>query len=205
MNKHTLSFAALLFSVSLTPAFAQTVTPADPNNAAVTQRDENQQNRIEQGLKDGQLSTGEAAHLEKGEAHIDNMEAQADKSGSMSAAEKARIEAAQNRESASINRDDNNAIKGNPNSASSKRMQADVQRDANQQKRIEQGEKTGSLTPREAGKLEKGQAKDAHAQYKAGRKGYVTANNQKHLQAGENRQSKRIYNKKRNDKTTTTN
>ena len=62
------SVSLLLMSVG-SYAFAQT-SPADPNNAAVTQRDINQQDRIDQGLKDGQLSTGEAARLEKGEAHI---------------------------------------------------------------------------------------------------------------------------------------
>ena len=203
MKKHTLYLTALLISLTAAPAFAQTTTPpADPNNAAVTQRDIYQQQRIEQGLKDGQLSTGEAARLEKGEARIDQMEANADKSGSMSNAEKARIERTENRESAAITRDDNNNIKGNPISASSKRMQADVQRDVNQEKRIEQGEKTGSLTPREAGQLEHGQAKDDHREYRDGRKGYLTAQNQRQIQRSENHQSHDIYRKKHNDVTT---
>ncbi|MEP6887827.1 MAG: hypothetical protein ABI945_05840 [Nitrospirales bacterium] len=38
------------------------------------QRNINQESRIEQGLKSGQLSTGEAAKLERGEARIDRME-----------------------------------------------------------------------------------------------------------------------------------
>jgi len=37
-----------------------------------------------------------------------------------------------------------------PNSASSKRMQADAQRDVNQQERIEQGVRSGELTKKEA-------------------------------------------------------
>ena len=199
MTKTALVLALL---VSASPAFAQTVTPvptpADPNNAAVTQRDVNQQQRIESGLKDGQLSTGEAARLEKGEAHIDKMESNADKSGSMSAAEKARIEAAQNRESAAIKRDDTNAKVGNPNSVSSQRMQADVQRNVNQEKRIEQGEKTGSLTPKEAGSLERGQAKVDRSEYRAGRNGHVGKGEQAKIQSKENKQSARIYHKKHN-------
>ncbi|UUZ55732.1 hypothetical protein LP419_09440 [Massilia sp. H-1] len=44
---------------------------------------------------------------------------------------------------------------GNPNSASSQRMQADVQRNVNQQTRIENGIKSGELTNHEVAKLEK--------------------------------------------------
>ncbi len=38
------------------------------------QRDIDQQNRIEEGLQPGQLSTGEATRLEKGDARIEKME-----------------------------------------------------------------------------------------------------------------------------------
>ena len=49
MKKHTLYLTALLISLASAPAFAQTTTPAaDPNNAAVTQRDIYQQQRIDQ-------------------------------------------------------------------------------------------------------------------------------------------------------------
>src|SRR6266850_765958 len=116
------------------------------------QRDVNQQQRIEQGLKSGSLTTREASQLERGEAKIDKMQSNAEKDGKLSPAEKARIQRAQNQESRRINRDENNAAKGNPNSASSQRMQADVQRNVNQQQRIEQGIQSGQLTNREAAK-----------------------------------------------------
>ncbi len=48
------------------------------------QRDINQQNRIEEGLQSGQLSTGEAARLEKGEARVEKMESMALKDGALS-------------------------------------------------------------------------------------------------------------------------
>src|SRR2546427_12895426 len=83
------------------------------------QRDVNQQRRIEQGLKGGSLNTREASQLERGEARIERMEANAAKDGTLSPAEKARIERAQNQESRQINRLENNAAKGNPSSASS--------------------------------------------------------------------------------------
>ena len=162
------------------------------------QRDVNQQNRIEQGLQSGQLSTGEAAKLEKGEAHVDKMEANANKNGNLSPAEKARIQNAQNRESAAINADKHNAVTGNPNSASSQRMQANVQRNANQQARIEQGVQSGQLTKHETASLERGQSHVNAAEAKAGANGHVSAAEQKNIQARENHQSKRVYNKKHN-------
>src|SRR5262249_56531272 len=122
------------------------------------QRDVNQQQRIEQGLKSGQLTTGEAARLESEQSRIQRDQSRALQDGKLSPAEKARLQREQNQASRDINRLENNAVKGDPNSASSKRMQADVQRNINQQQRIEQGVKSGQLTNREAGRLERGQA-----------------------------------------------
>ena len=118
------------------------------------QRNINQQSRIEQGLKSGQLSTGEAARLERGEARIDRMEKNALKDGTLSQQEADRINRAQNVESGKINALKHNDVTGDPNSASSQRMQADVQRNFNQQSRIQQGVQTGSLSNKEVSGLE---------------------------------------------------
>jgi hypothetical protein len=184
----TMTAAAVAGLFSLT-ATAQTT-------GSEVQRDVNQQQRIEQGLKSGSLNTREASKLEQGEARIDRMESNAMKDGSLSPAEKARIQRAQNQESRDINRLESNAAKGNPNSASSRRMQADVQRNMNQQQRIEQGVKSGQLTNREVGKLEGGQAKVDRAEAHAGADGHVGPREQQHVQKAENRQSKRIYRQK---------
>jgi len=164
------------------------------------QRDVNQQQRIEQGLQNGSLNTREASRLEGGEARIDRMESNAMKDGKLSPAEKARIQRAQNQESRDINRLENNAAKGNPNSASSQRMQADVQRNVNQQQRIEQGVQSGQLTNREVGKLENGQARVDRAEARAGANGRVSANEQQRIQKAENKQSKRVYREKHNER-----
>src|SRR5947199_386577 len=71
-----------------------------------------------------------------------------------------------------------------------------VQRDVNQQERIEQGVASGELTNREAARLERGQARDNAAQARAGADGYVGPNEQRRLQRQENRQSRRIYREK---------
>jgi hypothetical protein len=80
-------------------------------------------------------------------------------------------------------------------------MQADTQRNINQQQRIEQGVKSGELTHREAGKLEKGQAKVEHKEMMAGKDGHVGAHEQARIQRAENKQSKRIYNEKHDEET----
>jgi len=156
----------------------------------------NQQQRIEQGLKSGQLTTKEAARLEKGESRVEKMESNAMKDGKLTAGEKARIQGAQNAESAEIAKLKNNERTGNPDSASSKRMQADVQRNVNQQQRIEQGVKSGELTQREAGKLEAGQARVNAKEARAGADGHVGPHEQARIQKSENHQSKRIHKEK---------
>ena len=170
------------------------------NTANVVQRDVNQQNRIEQGLKSGELTTKEAGKLEREESRVDKMESNALKDGKMTDVEKQRIERAQNKVSKDIYQEKHDAQTGNPNSASSQRMQADVQRNANQEQRIENGVKSGSLTNRETAKLERGQARVDRKEANAAANGHVGAGEQKNIQAAENQQSKRIHREKHNDR-----
>jgi hypothetical protein len=178
--------AGAIFS---TAVFAQ-------SSAGEVQRDVNQQQRIEQGLKSGQLNTREAAKLEKEESRVNRMEANAMKDGKLSPQEKRRIEGEQNKVSGDIYREKHDAQTGNPNSASSQRMQADVQRDVNQQRRIEQGVQSGQLSNKEVGKLERGQAKVNRAEARAGADGHVGANEQQRIQHAENKQSQKIHHEK---------
>src|SRR4029077_17773824 len=122
------------------------------------QRDVNQQERIEQGLQSGQLSTREAGQLERGQQRIDRVEAKDLRNGSISPAEQTRLNSMENRESRAVYGDKHNAVTGNPNSASSQQLQYDVQRNVTQQQRINNGMRTGSLPTGEAGSLERGQA-----------------------------------------------
>jgi len=188
-NSLTLSLVAALLAIG--SASAQTT-------GSEVQRNVDQQQRIENGLQSGQLSTKETSQLEKGEQKVDRMEANANKNGGPTAQQAAAIQKAQNRESNAIYRDKHNAVAGNPGSASSKRMQADVQRNVNQQTRIENGVKSGQLTNQETGKLERGQAHVNGAEARAGANGHVGAGEQKSIQARENRQSRHVHNKKHN-------
>lgn len=194
MRIHLTAIALLISTPFTPPAFAQTA-------ASEIQRDINQESRIEQGLKSGQLSTQEAARLERGEARIDRMEYKALKDGTLSPEEAARIQRAQNQESNAIRQLKHNDTTGNPNSASSQRMQADVQRNINQQSRIEQGLQSGQLTNKEAAHLERGQARVDRAEARAGADGHVSAREQARIQHRENNQSRHIFRDKHNNRT----
>ena len=194
MTFHHIAIALILSTPFTSAVFAQTT-------GTEVQRDVNQENRIEQGLKSGQLSTGEAAKLERGEARIDRMEKNALKDGALSPQEAARIQHTQNQESARINKLDNNAVSGNPNSVSSQRMQADVQRNINQQNRIEQGVQSGALTNKETAHLERGQAHIDRKEARVGADGHVSAREQARIQHAENKQSNKIYREKHNNHT----
>ncbi|NKI94470.1 hypothetical protein [Rhizobacter sp. SG703] len=171
-------------------AFAQSTT------AGSVQRDVNQQERIQQGLQSGQLSTKEAGKLEREESKVEHLQAQSLKDGKLSNDEKLRLNAAQNKVSSDIATAKHNDVKGNPTSASSERMQADVQRNINQQKRVEAGVQNGSLTNREAAKLERGQAHVDRKEAAAARDGHVGAAEERGIQRSENRQSRKIHRQK---------
>lgn len=65
-------------------------------------RDAAQQERIHNGVRDGSLTTREAARLERGEARIERSEARVRADGVVTPAERRRIEHMQNRESRAI-------------------------------------------------------------------------------------------------------
>jgi len=189
MNKRfKLTLGALLVATSL-GAIAQ-------GTAVVTQRDLNQQSRIEDGLRDGTLSTGEAARLEREQANVSRLQAKELQNGKLSPQERSRLDAAQDKASRNIKAATTNGVSGNPQSASSQRMQADVERNVTQQRRIRDGVANDSLTNREVAGLERHQARIDHNEYTAGRNGHVSAREQSRVQGRANHQSDRIYDEK---------
>jgi len=186
--------------IAVAVCFAMSAAAQAQQGAAVeTQRDANQQQRIEQGLQSGELNTKEAGRLERQEQVVEKQEAHAMKSGgTLTPQEQARINREQNQVSRNIYREKHDAQKGDPNSASSRRLQADVQRNANQQQRIANGINHGTLSNKEAGHLEGGQARINRNEANAAANRHVGAGEQAHIQGRENNQSKHIYNKKHN-------
>ncbi|AGG88281.1 hypothetical protein [Rhodanobacter denitrificans] len=186
--------ASIVVGIGLGGAMAAAAQTA----AGSTQRDVNQQQRIEQGLKSGQLSTAEAARLEQGQAHVDRMQQHALGDGSLSAGEQARLTAAQNRQSHAIRAERHNGVNGNPQSRSSRRMQRDVARNVHQQSRIEHGVQSGALTAHETARLEGRQAHAAQVEQRAARDGHLGPHEQRHIQRVDQRDSRSIYRKKHN-------
>lgn len=193
MTRITLLACVSVIALAPFAAMAQSAPSTD------VQRDVNQQQRIEQGLQSGQLTTREAGQLERGESHIDSMEKNAMKDGTVSQQEQTRIQKAQNRESQEIASQRHDTQTGNPNSPSSRRMQADVQRDVNQQQRIEQGVKSGAVTNREAARAEGHEGRIARDEANAGANGHVTGREQHRIQTAENHESRQIHHEKHND------
>ena len=79
----------------------------------IQQRKENQQDRIAQGVKSGELTAGETANLERKEARV-NREIHRDRAkngGTLTPKERRRINRQQNRLSRQIYRDKHNARK----------------------------------------------------------------------------------------------
>lgn len=75
------------------------------------------------------------------------------------------------------------------------------QRQANQEKRIDQGVGSGQLNKRETKRLEKGQARVNRMENRAKADGKVTKKERAHVQHAQNTQSKRIYRQKHDAQT----
>src|SRR5882724_11153064 len=184
-------------ATAATPAAAP--TPASKPKPTVAQRKENQQDRIAQGVKSGQLTAGETANLETKEAAI-NGETKADRAangGKLTAAEKKQINGQQNQLSKQIYKDKHNA------NAAHYGNNKVGQRKENQRERIAQGVKSGQLTAGETAKLEN-QQKGINQQVAADRAangGKLTPGEKAQVNKVQNAASKNIYNKKHNANT----
>jgi hypothetical protein len=95
--------AAIASSALFAQETAQTAPPSE-KTPGINARQVNQQKRIRQGVKSGELTKRETRKLEAGEAKIqtDKLEAKAD--GKVTKAERAKITHEQNRESKAIHR-----------------------------------------------------------------------------------------------------
>ena len=174
-------------------------TTSTQKQPTIAERKENQQDRIANGVKSGQLTAGETSNLESKEAAI-NGETRADRAangGKLTPAEKQQINRQQNQVSKQIYQDKHNANTAHYGN------NAVGQRRENQQDRIAQGIKSGQLTAGETAKLEN-QQKGINQQVKADRAangGKLTQSEKKQINKEQNAASKNIYNKKHNANT----
>jgi hypothetical protein len=204
--KITLVSAAL--AVFALPGVAQsTATTAQSSTApstpvtgeSIQDRKENQQDRIANGVKSGQLTAAEAANLEKKQSSLNQEERDMRRldNGELTAADKKTLTQQQNQLSKQIYQDKHNSAvqKTNPKSEVGKRQEK-------QQDRIAQGIKSGQLTAGEAAHLEHNQAKinqEVHADRQANG-GKLTAREKAQVNRQQNRQSRQIYRDKHNNR-----
>ena len=183
----TILFSTLLASVLTTGAFAQ---------SEINRRRQNQQDRIANGVQSGALTAGETANLEKKESNI-NREIRNDRAqngGHLTAQEKRQVNRQQNRVSGRIYRDNHNGAtqKYGANEVGARRE--------NQQDRIANGIRSGSLNAGEAAHLEKKEA-GINREVAADRKtngGNLTNQEKRQVNRQQNRVSGQIYNDKHN-------
>jgi len=195
MQRNVILAAAIAIGLGFgTGALAQTAPPSStpilrPHNAASeTGRDVDQQQRIEQGLQSGQLTSGEARKLEAGESRIDKTEQRDLRNGSLSASERAQIQRQQNRESNAVYNQKHDAQTGRPDSLKSNMEQANVQRNINQEQRLHNGVKNGSLTNRELARQE---GNESHVDRLESRRDTLRQTGR--VQRTDNRDSRRIH------------
>jgi len=157
---------------------------------------QNQQERIGQGVKSGQLTPRETANLENKERAV-NGEVRADKNangGSLTAAERARVNAQHQNLSKQIYTDKHNAAKDNFGNSEVGRHEA------NQQRRIGNGIESGRLNAGKTANLENREAgvkSEIHAD-RAANGGRLTAGERSAVNKQQNHLSHSIYRDKHN-------
>ena len=113
--KFVTAVLASAFVIAPSALLAQTTTTTTPTPGAhdynIGQRKINQQDRIANGVKSGQLTAGESSHLEHQEAGINKEERgmRAQDNGHLTSQDRKTLHAQQNQESRRIYRDKHNA------------------------------------------------------------------------------------------------
>lgn len=191
-------FAAGMMLVASGQASAQTNTSdtSQPKEGSVNDRRQDQQQRIANGVQSGQLTAGETKRIEGREANL-NSEIHADRSadgGKLTAQERQQVNRQQNNLSKSIYTDKHNAAQahfGNNEVG---------QRRENQQDRIANGIRNGSMSAGEAARTE-GREQNINRHIAADRGangGKLTPQERQNINRRQNGASRQIYRQKHN-------
>ncbi len=186
--KFTLMSAAL--AAFALPIVAQN-TNAPTTPPTVQQRAENQQDRIANGVKSGELTAGEASNLETKEGKInqETRDMRQANDGHLTTADKTKINEQQNQLSKQIYQDKHNAATQNTTPGGEIGNRAEGQQD-----RIAQGVKSGELSAGQAAHLEKNEAKinkEVHND-RAANGGTLTPQERAQVNRQQNRMSRQI-------------
>jgi uncharacterized protein YdeI (BOF family) len=172
-------------------ALVAVIIPVAGLAQGVNDRQQNQRQRIRQGVQSGELTGVEAARLRRRQAQIGLNEARARRSGGeFTPQERARIQGQLDRSSGAIYQQKHDAQDRIPNNGVNERQQ-------NQRDRIRQGVQSGELTGVEAARLRRQQSQiklnEARARQSGGE---FTPRERARIQRQLNRSSGSIYRQK---------
>lgn len=160
-------------------------------------REANQDQRISNGLRSGQMTSGEAAQAERTQSNIDQQvhDDRAANGGKLTGQERQQINGEQNAASRQIYNDNHNGNTVAPNEVDD--------REANQQQRTANGLRSGQMTSGEAARTNQNQANTAQQVHneRTANGGALTGQERRQANREENKNSKQIYNEKHNNRT----
>jgi len=179
-------YRALTLAGTLTLAVACATSAGAQTAPEVNERLVNQAERISSGIRDGSLTTGEAARLERQQARIVREEQRFTSDGSLSPAERQKLHQDVSRASGQIWRERHDA-QGNM----APTPYVDGRRE-NLQGRINAGTADGSLTSRETARLQRQENHIAREEARFKSDGTFTPAERQHVVRDENRVSRHI-------------
>jgi len=176
---------------------AQPISAADRSvgrNYNPNAREANQDQRIANGLRSGEMTSGEAARAERTQANIDQQvhDDREANGGKLTEQERQQINGEQNAASRQIYDEKHNGNTVKPNEVDD--------REANQQDRTAQGLRSGEMTSGEAARTNENQAGVAQQVHneRTANGGGLTKQEKRQANRQENKNSKQIYNEKHN-------
>ena len=161
-------------------------------------REANQDQRIANGLRTGQMTSGEAARAERTQANIDQQvhNDRAANGGKLTGQERQQINSEQNAASRQIYNEKHNGNTVKPNAIDN--------REANQQQRTANGLRSGQMTSGEAARTNRNQANVAQQVHneRTANGGALNAQQKQQVNKEQNKNSRQIYNEKHNNNKT---
>jgi hypothetical protein len=158
-------------------------------------REANQDQRIANGLRSGQMTSGEAARAERTQSGIDQQvhNDRAANGGRLTNPERQQINREQNNASRQIYNENHNGNMVKPNAVDN--------REANQQQRVAQGLRSGQETSGEAARSNANQARVAQQVHnqRTANGGALTQQQKNQVNKEQNANSRQIYNQKHNN------
>lgn len=192
----TLSATLLTLAGVLAVASASQADTRHTRDPGVNARQHNQRERIQQGVRSGELTRRETGKLVEEQRDVRQLERAYKSDGTLTGAERRDLHHEQNQASRDIYRQKHDEQDRPPAAV---RDPGVNQRQANQTGRIVQGVKSGELTHSEAQELrtERGDIRDLEQTYKSD--GKLTGAERQDLHQQLNQQSQEIYEEKHDD------